>query len=388
MPDSDYGYGDEETKVESGINTYPIYDTSADYKPGYDYDGYDSDYGYGDVDTKVEIGTSTYPIYDTSADYNPGYDYDGYDSDYGYGETEADSESYYTDESDGFIIGSGTDGFFTVIVPGNNGVIDGIPGYDYDTYPEYDYEIDPDDYPDLDLDLDVDVEDVFTSMLDGIIRRETNVTMYFDDGVTYYQVSGYYVSRNGSGDNKEVLTYVYDMEIYVDTTDDEDVKIVRFNFFDGYSNDSKKAPVISIDKLDVWYNMDQTAWLCVNSLFAEYTDALYTIDSLTARDFEKSVEDVYVMNSYMDDLSVNMTMDLSKATEPTWKMFVDSNGGNILNGQTQSIRQDVALTMSNINNINIKFDLDDVDVKKTKSFDWDFFEELLVIDMDEEGGSW
>lgn len=251
-----------------------------------------------------------------------------------------------------------------------------------------DFEFNPGDYEEQIKDqyrdeIENEVNNSIGSVLDtlsiGLSTSSVNLTLYFDEGVMYYQLKGTCASRSGEGSNKKVLTFVYDIEIYSDTNDiydpDDDILLVRFNFFDGYSNDSKISPVITADKLGIWYEMNDEGLIYMNAFLGDLGYMMQNIlEAETCDEFDSD-----------DSSSYSLKIDFSDKERPTCKSSLHMEDENFVHGYSMTANSDSTLTFSNLNNTKIEFDPDKVDVEKSSKFDWDFFADLLGFDA-EEGG--
>ena len=200
--------------------------------------------------------------------------------------------------------------------------------------------------------------------------------VYLAEGIEYCKLNGSYVTRVEDDDDNDVLTVVFDIELYAE----DDEMAVRFNFFDGYSN-TKIEPALPVDQIGVWFEVDEGNYYSIKNFFGGYfvevVDEAIMNNRLTSDD-----DDVYVYDSsknktpgdYSDRYEYEyVSVDLSEATKPVCEYHSDRS----FNAGDRYEYIDMTLTMSNINNIEIEFDLDDVALKKEKALDWDIIEDII-----------
>ena len=223
------------------------------------------------------------------------------------------------------------------------------------------------------------INDALQNMTIGLTADSVDLTVYFDEDVVYYQVKGTHASRQGDGNDKEVLTYVYDLELYL-TENGNGKRLVRFNFFDGYSNDSDISPVITADKLGIWYDMDDEAIFYVNMLFGDYGYLFNEIWSTDESMFDQNGDEYLISgNGY------EFRIDLSNEEKPSFSYHVNSSDNDYVNGHTLDFESDSKYVLSNLGNTKVEFDLSKVDVHKASDFDWDFFADLFGFKYGEGG---
>ena len=235
------------------------------------------------------------------------------------------------------------------------------------------------------------IGNVLDNLSIGLSTQNIDLTLYFDGSVIYYSIQGTFATRMGEGENKKVLSYVYDIEIYYDAKDastlEDDVRLVRFNFFDGYSHDPDVTPLITADKLGVWYKMDYAAIRYVHLLIFDFSNILYQVIGAQPSDFETFSESDNVYSTDRSDENGNhgFTINLCNNTRPSFSSYWHTSNNDYINGQTKSVDGGVECTLYNIGNTKVEFDLSKVDVKEANEFDWSFFAQLFMIDA-EEGG--
>ena len=223
------------------------------------------------------------------------------------------------------------------------------------------------------------INDALQSLTYGLTADSVDLTVYFDEDVVYYQVKGTHAFRADGGNDKEVLTYVYDLELYL-TENGNGKRLVRFNFFDGYSNDSDISPVITADKLGIWYDMDDEAIFYVNMLFGDYGFLFNEIWSTDESLFDQNGDEYLISgNGY------EFRIDLSNEEKPSFSYHAYSSDNDYGNGYTLDFESDSKYVLSNLGNTKVEFDLSKVDVHKASDFDWDFFADLFGFKYGEGG---
>ena len=126
------------------------------------------------------------------------------------------------------------------------------------------------------------------------------------------------------------------------------------------------------------------------ALFGSYFEVVNTILTTNEDDFDKvndGSEEIYIKDmSYEYGGSEHYRIDLTDATEPYCDINMHSSEYAEGYGEIYSYTINATLTMCNLNNTVVEFDIDKVDVKDTDDFDWDFFAELYGYNA-EEGGN-
>jgi len=288
----------------------------------------------------------------------------------------------------------GIEGVDGPIVIGPGG-IEGVDGPAYEIDPDMQEQIKDEYQQEIENEINNSIGNVIDTLSIGLTTNKVDLTLYFNENVMYYQLKGTFATRTGDGDAKKVISYVYDIEIYADMNDiaipNDDQMLVRFNFFDGYSNKAEISTMISPDKLDTWYEMDDTAFEYVSCLFDTFGAIIPKVAMAEASSFDSY--DPYDLNpKYFRDAessnnsSYEFEIDLRNEEAPSFFYNTHSESNDYLNGRTITIDTKSNYTLSNLENTKIEFDFSDVEIKKVTDFHWNFFAVLFGHNT-EEGGA-